>query len=132
MAKSVTKEPAAKLSFSENQHLLDEHQIPKTPFNIRMAYGQALEAAGVIHAMHNIDTLLDEGYQETFQEWFPNSNQFQRFVSRLGVCILQVMNGLRWTWDKNVLSSAPTNTQSIKNYFETTFKRAILAPEVNP
>ncbi len=103
--------------------------IQKTQFNVRLAYAQALEAAGLPHAMRQVDTLLDDKFQETFAQWFPSAAAFEVFVSRLGNCIYQVLKSLEWKADLKSLAVAPKHGQSIKNYFEKTFMPAVLAPE---
>ena len=103
--------------------------IPKSPHNIRIAFGMTLEAAGLARALQNVDDLLDDGYQETFIEYFPKSSDFESFAERFAISRFELMQKLQWTYDKPLLKRNPVDTQIIKEYFLETFKPAVLNPE---
>lgn len=104
--------------------------IPKTPSNIRTAYGLALESAGLQGAIQNIDTLLDDGYQEKFIEYYPSPAAFRIFAERFSYTRFDVMEKLEWTFDHDPLDTDPEHTQTLKDYFTASFMPAVLSPEV--
>ena len=103
--------------------------IPQSPFNIRIAYGQALEEAGLNAAIQLIDQLLDDGYQEKFVEYFPGQTSFKRFLERFKATRKRVLDSLGWEYDNDLLAKNPTRTTTIRDYFDKTFKPAILIQE---
>lgn len=103
--------------------------IPITPHNVRLAFGMALEAAGLANAAQNIGDLLDLGYQEKFAEYFPATGAFQTFRDRFSLTRFQLMKQLKWKYDKDLLDFDPGHHQEIRDYFITSFKPAIKATE---
>jgi len=102
--------------------------IPKTPANIRTAYGMALESAGLQGAIQNIGALLDDGYQEKFIEYYPSPNAFKIFKERFSYTRFSIMEKLEWKIDRDLLNREPEHEQTIKDYFEAVFKPAVLKP----
>jgi len=103
--------------------------IPKSPYNIRIAFGMTLEAAGLARALQNIDALLDDGYQETFIEYFPQPTAFATFADRFAISRFELMKKLQWTYDQSLLERNPVDSQVIKDYFLEVFKPAVLNPD---
>ncbi len=99
--------------------------IPKTPYNVRLAFGMALEAAGLNNATKDLEQLLDDGYQELFSEYFPGDAAFQTFVARFGATRIEILAKLDWTFDQQILAADPGRDQSVKEYFEKTFRPAL-------
>ena len=104
--------------------------IPKTPANIRVIYGLALEDADLQGAVQNIDTLLDDGYQELFVEYYPCAEAFKAFKKRFRVTRSSVVEKLGWKVNGTKFKVEPKHAQSFRDYFLKTFKPAILAPEL--
>lgn len=105
--------------------------IPQTPFNIRIAYGQALEEAGLNAAIQLIDQLLDDGYQEKFVEYFPGQTSFKRFLDKFKFSRKRVLDALGWEYDFDLLVKNPARNATIRDYYEKTFKPAIVIEERN-
>lgn len=103
--------------------------IYKRPANIRLAYGLALEDADLSGAVHNISELLDDGYKELFVEYYPSKRAFELFVERFRVTRFSLMEKLEWTVDGDLLNIDPKHDQSLKDYFDSVFRNAILNPE---
>lgn len=104
--------------------------IPKTPPNIRFAYGLALESAGLQGAIENIDHLLDDGYQEKFIEYYPSPAAFNIFKERFSYTRFSVMEKLEWAFDREFLDKNPRQKQALKGYFTAVFMPAVLNPEL--
>jgi hypothetical protein len=103
--------------------------IPKTPANIRTIYGMSLEDADLQGAIQNIGTLLDEGYQEKFAEYYPHPDAFKEFKKRFRMTRFSMVNMLEWTVAEELFKVDPKHGQSVRDYFLKSFKQAILKPE---
>lgn len=103
--------------------------IDKTPANVRVVYGVALEDADLKGAVQNIATLLDDGYQEKFVEYYPHPDAFKKFVKRFRVTRFAILKKLEWQFDQTKLKIDPKHAQSIRDYFLNVFKPAILPAE---
>ena len=100
--------------------------IPKTPSNVRTAYGLALEDAGLQGAIQNIGTLLDDGYQEKFIEYYPSANAFNVFMERFTITRFAIMKKFEWEYDEEILARDPGHRQTIRDYYESVFKPAVM------
>jgi len=98
---------------------------------MKIAYGMSLEAAGLHNAMMNIDTLLDLNYQEKFIEYYPGQAAFANFIESFSLTRFKLMAQLGWNFNAGIFDTDPEHTQSVRDYFENTFKRAILTPETD-
>lgn len=106
---------------------MSDPTLPKTPHNVRNAYGMALEAAGLANANQNIDNLLDDGYQEKFYEYFPRVEAFEQFLKRFEWSCRKMMERLSWPdYDPEKLKTPPKREQSINDYYNNVFKPAVL------
>ena len=101
--------------------------IPKNPYNLRMAYGLSLESAGLSNAIRLIDDLLDDGYQEKFMEYYLDANAFSTFKERFKITRHEVAGKFSWSFDRNIMAIEPADPQTIRDYFEKTFKIAIVS-----
>lgn len=99
--------------------------IPKTPYNVRLAYAMALEAAGLANAVKDCGQLLDDGYQERFDEYYPQLAAFETYSKRFSVTRIEVLHKLEWAYDANLVAHDPSHSQAIKDYFDTTFRPAV-------
>lgn len=99
--------------------------VPSTPHNVRIAYAVALEAAGLANAIQIIDTLLDDGYQEQFAEYFPDSGDFATFRKRFRRSRLDTLDNFGWKYDADLLATDPKYTDSLRAYFDDVFRKSI-------
>jgi len=101
--------------------------VPKTDRKIREAYGLALELGGLMNAQDVLTELLDEDDKEKFSNYFPRLKAFQAFAELFGYARFDVIAAYGWkdSIDKDKLQTDPSHEQTIKNYFQETFKPAM-------
>lgn len=101
--------------------------IDRTPHNIRIAYGAALEAAGLMRAIQVIDQLLDDQYQEKFGDYFPAAAAFRSFKRMFARTRRSVPESWGWAVDEELIKPHPGFDESLRHYFD-----AVFAPAVRP
>ncbi len=100
-------------------------RISQTAHNRMVAYALALEEAGLRGAIQTIQTLLDDGYQEKFADYFPDARAFGVFCERFRTSRLESLEHLGWKFDAEKIYADPSHEQSILDYYRTVFEPAI-------
>jgi hypothetical protein len=100
--------------------------VSLTPRRVRIAYGLALEAGGLLHAMDVIDQLLDDDDKEKFSDYFADV-VFGDFLTMFNRARIDVVAAYGWQdiADKNLLKTPPKSDQTIRNYYDTVFAKSL-------
>ncbi len=98
-----------------------------TSRRVKIAYALALEAGGLIHAMDVIDQLLDDDDKEKFSDYFAPV-VFDDFLEMFNRARFDVVKAYGWDGvvNKDVLKIPPKPDQTVRNYYDEVFYKAIL------
>jgi len=99
--------------------------VPLNRRNLVNAYGWALDIAGIHFAKDHIEDLLEPTQQEKFCDFYPDEDLFPRFCKRFDFAKNSVMDAMKWEFNRNQMSVAPSHEQTIRDYFLNVFKSSI-------